>query len=184
MKRPLILLAAVFLLGGCEKLLDREGYAKKMEAAEEAAKAAQARVEAMKTAKATGSSSPAGERKAAEALVALLCASPGLVEEIENDVYLVEALSGAGSDKAEARRQFLELKEKYRAILRKNLPRAGSSYEDFAGYAAKAMPGRASDTMRKEFTGILAGKCPRGDMARLEKAAGGLMFYTAAQAPK
>lgn len=185
MKRSLILAAAAaFLLAGCEKVLDKEGYAKKMDAAQEAAKAAQARVEAMKTAKATGAVSTAEEGKAARALLALLCASPALVEEVENDAYLVEALSGAGSDKTEARRQFLELQEKYRGILRKNLPRAGSTYEEFARYAVNAMPGRASAAQKKELLGIVSEKCPKGDPLRLQEAANGLMFYAAAQGPK
>ncbi len=185
MKKSLLMAAAAaFMLAGCEKILDSEGYAKKMAAAEEAAKAAQARVDAMQTAKATGSVSTAEGGKAARALVLLLCSSPALVEEVENDAYLVEALSGPGSDKNEARRQFLELQEKYRGILRKNLPRAGSSYEDFALYAAGAMPGKASAAQKREFLGILSEKCPKGDPLRLQAAAGGLMFYAAAQGPK
>lgn len=185
MKKHLILLAvSAFLLTGCEKILDKEGYAKKMGAAEEAAAAAQAKVAAMTAAKALGTSSSAEDRKAAGAMALILCSSPNLVEELEGDASMLEALSGEGIDKNEAARQFLEFQKKYRAAMQRALPKAGSTYEDFSRYAAKARPGSASDAQKKEFIGILSEKCPRGDMASLEKAAGTLLLYSAPAAHK
>jgi hypothetical protein len=168
-KSIILLAAAAFLLAGCNKFADK----KKVTEAQEAAAKAQAKFAAraaMKTA-----ADRAG--KAGEALIGLLCSTPKLMEAVEGDLDLLDALSGEGGDRAEQKQQAAEFRKRYRPTLEKGLASRGSSCEELSRYAA----GQASAEHKQKFSALVAQKCPRGDKALVEKTAEGLMHYYASQ---
>ncbi|HNT97558.1 MAG TPA: hypothetical protein PKK31_04740 [Elusimicrobiales bacterium] len=174
MKKNLILIAAAaFLCAGCEQIIDKEAAKKKRADAEEAAAKASARfANRGKTV-----STPEGVRAGGEPLVAILCASPRFVQDIEENLDLLEALSGPGSDPAEVNRQFLEIRERYRAHMKNVLPKRGSSYEEFSAYAKAMKPPNLAPEARKTLGALITEKCPKRNRARIERAAAGLMNY-------
>jgi uncharacterized protein YceK len=189
MNRYIILFAAVSLLcSGCEKITDKAAADQKVAAAQEAAAKATAKVTtklaARAAAKAAVSATDAEARQAAEALVGLLCSSPKLMEDIESDMNLLEALSGEGADRREAGRQFLESQKRYRAMLEKALPARGSTYKGFSKYAMGMLPGQVTADRKLKFKALIDEKCPRGNRALVEQTAGGLMSYCAGPDPK
>lgn len=159
------------MCAGCERIINTESAQKERAAAEEAAALARERFE--NRGKTVSDSEET--RKTGKALVALLCASPGLVEDIEGNLYLLEALSGPGNDPAAARNQFLELRTRYRSFLRETLPKHGSSYGEFAAYSAAMGAGKPSPEGRRALGALISGQCPERDKAKIEKAAFGLM---------
>ena len=189
MNRYIILLAAAaFLCSGCDKLADTVGSGKKAAAAQEAADKAAARVAAMSAArtaaKEAGGSTAVQARQEAAALVGMLCSSPKLMEDIENNMYLLEALSGEGGDRGEVRRQFQEQQRRYRAMMTKALPARGADYGNFSRYAAEMLPGRVTEGRKREFRALISEKCARGNRDLVEKTANGLMYYCAAAGPR
>jgi len=189
-KNIILLVAAALLCTGCEKLAELAGKAgteRKVAAAEAAAakatarfaaaKEAAARAEVRKKATAAGLPATAEAQKGAAGLIGLLCSSPKLLEEIESDKDLLDALSGEGGDKQEVRRQFLRMQKRYRARVEKAMLASGATYSDFTQYAAEILPGKATATQKKEFRARIAEKCPRRNPERIEKMADGLLYY-------
>lgn len=167
----LIMAAAALMCAGCERIIDKEAAREEKAAAEEAAELARARFENRgKTV-----SGPGGDPATGKALTALLCSSPGLVEEIEGNMYLLEALSGPGNDPRELRRQRLELRMRYRTFLNKALPAHGSSYEEFAAYSRAMGTGEPSPEAGRALGALIKAECPGRDKDRIAKAAFGLM---------
>ncbi len=194
-KSIILLAAAAFLCAGCDKLPKSAAAQKKLAAAEEAAAKAQAkfasRVAAESAAKGAAGgaveSAAGGGVKAAgkpgdagEALVAMLCSSPKLMENIESDMDLLEALSGEGGDREEVKRKSLAFRKRYRTAIEKKLSARGATYEEFFSYAL----GRAIPAQKHKFKTLIEEKCPRGDKALVEKTAGGLMYYFTAAVPQ
>ena len=193
-KNIILLTAAALLCAGCEKLTDRAGAARKVAAAEQAAakatakftaaKEAAARAAAKTAAKAAGLPSTAEARQGGAALLGLLCASPKLQEEIESDIYLLEALSGEGGDKQEVRRQFQQSQKRYRALVEGSMPRYGATYNGFSQYAIEMLPGKTTEKQKLEFRKRIAEICPRSDPGRIEKLAGSIMYYCVDAGPQ
>lgn len=179
-KNIVLIAAAAFLFAGCDKikLLDTDAARKKRTAAQEEAEKAQARFAAKLAAGAVHEE--AGPGNAATALAGLLCSSPGLMDDIEGDIDLISALSGEGGDPGEVKRQVSQFRRRYRRVIEKELPARGATFEEFSGYAA----GWSNAEQKKKFAAIVAEKCPRGDKARIENTAAGLLSRFAAPAPR
>lgn len=170
-KHIILLAAAVFLCTGCKQVTERVAeHKKKVAVAEEAAAKAQARFAARASAKAEGIAVNSG--KVGAALAVLLCSSPKLMEDIEGDMALLEALGGEGGDPGEIKRQFLASRGQYRVIIERELPARGATYEEFSVYAMDR-----SAEQKQKFKALVWEKCPRGDKELVEKTAGGLMRY-------
>lgn len=177
MNKILLTLTAAALLSGCEKLAGNTPEQKA--AAREAAALAEAKVASKLAALKTGGpAAGAAAGKAGEALVSLLCASPGLMEDVENNLYLLEALSGEGGGAEEVRRHVLDARAQYSAVLRKSLPERGASYEEFLAYAGRTLPGLAAPEGKLAFKTFVKEKCP-GRAALAETAAAGMIRYCA-----
>lgn len=168
-KQHIVLLAAAaFLCAGCDQVKERVAeHKKKVTVAEEAAAKAQARFRARAAMKAGGKAGSAGA-----ALAGLLCSSPKLAEDIEGSLALLEALGGEGGDPAELKRQFLESRGHYRAILERELPARGATYEEFSVYAVDR-----GEEQKQKFKALVSEKCPRGDKELVERTAAGLLRY-------
>ncbi|MDT8285500.1 MAG: hypothetical protein RQ748_00185 [Elusimicrobiales bacterium] len=170
MKIRFILIAATALMcAGCEQIVDKEAARKKIAAAEEAAALARERFENR------GTTDSEGSLKTGKALTELLCSSRDLVEDIENNMYLLEALSGPGNDPGAAQLQRAELRARYRAFLEQALPSHGSSYEEFAAYTKATGTGNPSPESKRALGTLIRGQCPERDKTRIENAAYGLM---------
>lgn len=178
-KYIILLAAAAFLCAGCDKLPKSEAAQKKLAAAEEAAAQAQAKL-AARVAAGSGAKTAGKPGSAGAGLVDMLCASPKLMESIDSDMYLLEAVSGEGGDREEIKRQFLEFRNRYRPVVEKELSARGATYEEFTSFAL----GQAAPEQNKAFKALIGEKCPRGDKALLEKTAGGLVHYLTTAVPK
>ncbi|MCX5786540.1 MAG: hypothetical protein NTX59_12720 [Elusimicrobia bacterium] len=179
-KSIILLAAAVFLCAGCEKFADTMAARQKLSAAQEAAAKAQAKFEAKLDARVVAVKAAGKSGNAGSALAAMLCSSPKLMEDIEGNMDLLEALSGEGGDRDELKRQFIKFRKRYRTVLEKELPARGATYEEFYQFAL----GQATAEQKQEFKTLVSEKCPRGDRALVEKTAGGLMHYFTAAVPK
>ena len=191
-KSIILLAAAVFLCSGCEKLSNKiainkgapdQKTADAQAAAAKAADKVAARIAAGAAAKAADNSKTTGTGQAGEALVAILCSSPKLMEGIESNMDLLEALSGEGGDPGEVKRQLLELQKHYRTIMETALPAHGATTAEFSRYAMKMMPSQATAEQKQKFKALITEKCPRGNKALVEKTAGGLMRFCMATVP-
>ncbi len=168
-KHMILLAAAAFFCAGCEQVKEKAAEReKKTAAAEEAAAKAQARFAARAEGSAAGNPGKAGN--AGAALAALLCSSPKLMEDIEENMALLEALGGEGGDPGELKRELLASRGRYRAILEKELPARGATFAEFSSYARNQSP-----VQKQKFRTLVSEKCPRGDKELVEKTAGGLM---------
>ena len=174
MKKSIMLLAAVMLLAGCDKIMKSEDAKKKAAEAVVASEKAQAKLAARLTAK---PEKAADTGKAAGALVSLLCSSPKLMEDIESSTVLLEALSGEGGDRNELNQQLQDSRKRYRPVIERNLPARGASFEDFMGLVAV----REAPDQQQKLKALAAARCPRGDKDQVEKAAGGLLRCFAPQ---
>ena len=169
-KHIVLLAAAAFLCAGCDQVKERVAeHKKKVTVAEEAAAKAQARFTARASMKPGGKAGNAGA-----ALAGLLCSSPALMDDIEGNMALLEALGGEGGDPAELKRQFQESRGHYRAILERELPARGATYEEFSVYAEDR-----SAEQKQKFKALVSEKCPRGEKELVEKTFNGLMRYFA-----
>jgi hypothetical protein len=171
----MLLAAAVLFLGGCDKFISTASSRQKKAAAESVSSLAQAKFAARLAQKSVGDK--AG--RVGDTLAALLCSSPKLVEQIEGDKDLLDALSGEGGDNEELKRQFADSRGRYRAMLERQLPARGIAFTDFAAYSA----GRENPGQKAAFKAVLVKKCPGGDQALLEKSADDLMYYFAKPLP-
>lgn len=174
MNKNTILLAAVTLiLSGCDQGGENSaGQNKKIAIAEEAAAKAQARFAARSVVKMEGSAVISGNSGAA--LAALLCSSPQLMDDIQENIDLFEALGGEGGYHSEQKRQFLASRKHFRAIIEKKLPARGATFAEFSSYAV----GQSAEQKLK-FKALVSEKCPRGDQELVEKTADGLLRYFA-----
>ena len=205
MNRYIILLAAAALLSaGCDKISDKVSSIRKSEisqkmssdqklaTAQEAAAKARAklaakiaaRVAARASGRTAGGPVNSEALRAAGELVGMLCSSPKFMDDVESNLDLLEALSGEGGDRNEVKRQFRESQKRYCGMLAKTLPSRGATYAGFTQYAMNMLPNQATADQRLKFKTLIKEKCPRGDQARLEKTAGGLMSYCAADGPQ
>jgi len=169
MKRTAMILAAALICAGCGKFESKEETARKEAAAEEVSSKAQAKLAARLAEKDAVDRSG----QVAEALAALLCSSPKTVEGIQNDSDLLDALSGAGGDREEMRKQFNDARNRYRAVLERQLPPRGAEFADFTRFAAD----RETPDARRRMKSAMSQKCPKGDQDALLKAADDLMSY-------
>lgn len=177
MKKSIILLAAAaFLSAGCEKITNSAAAEKKMAVAKEAAELATAKVAARLEGGASAAENPGA---ALAALTGLLCASPKLMEDIEGNMDLINALSGEGGDREEMKRQIQSFQRRYREALEKGLAARGSNYAEFCGLAGQMSPGSATQEQKQKFKALISEKCPLGDKILVEKTADGLMRYAA-----
>lgn len=172
-KNIILLAAAAFLFTGCERVKEKAAEQKqKVTIAEEAAAKAQAKFAARAAFKDEANAVSAGQSGAA--LAALLCSSPKLMDDIQENMDLLEALGGDGGDRSEQKRQFLASRNHFRAIVEKELPARGATFAEFASYAR----GQNAEQKQK-FKALISEKCRRGDKELVEKTAGGLLRYFA-----
>lgn len=170
-KNIILLAAAAFLFTGCDQVKERAAERqKKAAAAEEAAAQAQARFAARAAVKAEDKA--AGSGKSGAALAALLCSSPKLMDDIQENIDLLEALGGEGGDRGEQKRQFLASRKHFRPIIEKELPARGATFAAFSSYS-----NAQSEEEKQKFKALVPGICPRGDKELIEKTAAGLLRY-------
>lgn len=200
MNKSIILLAvSAFLCAGCDKLPKSAAAQKKLAEAEDTAAKAQAKFAAKLAAKrevevaakvAAGGApqSAAGVAvkaagnpgNAGAALVGMLCSSPKLMENIESDIDLLEALSGEGGDRNEVKQKSAAFRKRYRKTLEKKLAARGATFEEFSSYALD----QAAPEQKQRLKALVGEKCPRSDKALVERTANGLMHYFTAPVPE
>jgi hypothetical protein len=174
--KSLILPVVAALLCACGKSQEQVAVEKAAAQAEQAA--------AQEAARAVAAPTEEEKRAAAKALFETLCASPALMEEVEMSMDLLEALSGEGADKNEARNHFIRSQNRYRAMMEMEIPARGSSYKAFSYYAAEMMPSYASAERKRAMREIAAAVCKGRSLRQAERAAGGVLFYCAAPVPQ
>jgi len=174
-KITVLFIASAVLLAGC-------GKSKKELAAEQAAAA---KVQAVAEAAAKKAAGPTEEEKkqAAVAFITLVCSSPKLLDEAETNMDVFEAFSGEGADRTEAENSFTRSQNYYRALLEREMPARGSSYQALMLYANAILPGHAAAESLDGFRGMLKTHCRGVDEAQAERLLGGILFYCAAQTP-
>lgn len=171
-------LLAALLLAGCGK--------SQKELAAEAAAAAKAQAEAAAAAEAARKAAGPTEqekRRAAEVFVGLVCGSPRLIDDAETNLDLLEAFSGEGADRAEAEIQLKKLRSYYTALLRRELPARGASYEALEKFAPGVLPPQQDAEGTKFYRTLILTGCRGLDPEHAERVLGGILSNGAVPAP-
>ncbi|HCC49043.1 MAG TPA: hypothetical protein DEQ38_13145 [Elusimicrobia bacterium] len=174
-KNIIVLVLGAALLAGC-------GKSKEDVAAEQAA-AAQAQAAAEAAAKKAAGPTAEEKKQAAAEFIALICSSPQVFEDAETSIDTLEAFSGEGADKNEARKHFMRAQNYYRGALENEMTARGLSYEALMLYAGGVLPRQGTTESVNEFRALIKANCRGVDEANAERVLGGILFYCAAQTP-
>lgn len=172
-------LLAALLLAGCGK--SQKELAAEAAAADKAQAEAAAAAEAAK--KAAGPTDQE-KRRAAEVFVGLVCGSPRLLDDAETNLDLTEAFAGEGADAAEAENQARKNRAYYTALLQRELPARGASYEALEKFAPGVLPPHQDAEGTKFYRTMILTGCRGLDPDHAERVLGGILAYGAVPASR